>query len=304
MTYTEASFDDASEVVDAAGLSNLLAIKKLEGGWANSNYVLTLDNSEKVVLKIWNEQSLEEVNYLLSVTSYLSEKGISTPSPMKFLDGGYIFIKNGLAWTLLPFIEGNWLQPTPDSLYSLGRAQAELHLLDPPSILRTDFSMGYKLFEKLFKIADESGEWSEFLYLLKTESTLLMSTIGELPKGIIHGDLFPDNVIGSSEEVRAILDFEEVSYDILAFDLAMTFVGFGWLEGEPVAERWNSILSGYQSVRTLNSDEVKALPALHRLATLSIAAWRYWQFVINLPDTENTDRYLEMTKRLNKELPF
>ncbi len=304
MTYTEASFDDASEVIYAAGLPSLLTIDKLEGGWANSNYVLTLNNSDKIVLKIWNEQSLEEVNYLLSVTSYLSDKGIPTPSPIKFLDGGVIFIKNGLAWTLLPFIEGNWLQPNHDSLYSLGRIQAELHLINPPSILKTDFSMGYKLFEKLFRIADERGEWSEFLHLLKTESTLLMDTIGELPKGVIHGDLFPDNVLGSSEEVSTILDFEEVSYDILAFDLAMTFVGFGWLDGEPVPERWNSILSGYQSVRTLSPDELRALPSLHRLATLSIAAWRYWQFVINLPDTENTERYLEMTKRLDKELPF
>jgi Ser/Thr protein kinase RdoA (MazF antagonist) len=93
-------------------------------------------------------------------------------------------------------------------------------------------------------------------------------------------------------------------HDVLAFDLVMTFVGFGWENGQPVAERWNSLLAGYQSVRKLNEAEINSLADLHRLATLSIAAWRYWQFVINLPNTEHTDRYLEMTARLDKELPF
>ena len=84
----------------------------------------------------------------------------------------------------------------------------------------------------------------------------------------------------------------------------MTFVGFGWKNGEPVTERWKSLLEGYQSVRVLSDAEINALPDLHRLATLSIAAWRYWQFVINLPNTKHTNRYIEMTDRLDKKLPF
>ena len=84
----------------------------------------------------------------------------------------------------------------------------------------------------------------------------------------------------------------------------MTFVGFGWEEGEPINDRWVAILEGYQSVRKLTKEELDALPDLHKLATLSIAAWRYWQFKINLPGTKHEDRYLEMTDRLGKKLPF
>jgi hypothetical protein len=57
-------------------------------------------------------------------------------------------------------------------------------------------------------------------------------------------------------------------------------------------------------VRKLTATEHAALPNLHRFATLSVAAWRYWQFVMNIPDTEHADRYLEMTARLDKPLPF
>lgn len=305
MAYTEVSLDDASAVIEAAGLSQLLSIEKLVGGWANSNYVLTLIDDTKLVLKIWNEQSLEDVEYLLSMTSYLADNGIATPPPINFENGKSMMVIDGLAWTLLPFIEGKWLEPNHSSLYSLGAIQANLHLVKPPKGLKSDFSMGNTLFERLFSIADENHGWSDFLIMLKSESVLLGESIGhDLPRGIIHGDLFPDNVIGTKDKVKSLLDFEEMCHDVLAFDLVMTFVGFGWEGGRPVTERWNSLLAGYQSIRKLNYAEIDALPDLHRLATLSIAAWRYWQFVINLPNTEHTDRYLEMTERLNKKLPF
>ena len=88
MAYTEVSLDDASAVVEATDMSELLSIEKLAGGWANSNYILTLKDDTKLVLKIWNEQSLEEVEYLLSMTSYLSNNGIPTPSPIRFKEFG------------------------------------------------------------------------------------------------------------------------------------------------------------------------------------------------------------------------
>jgi len=305
MAYTEVSLNDASAVIEATDMSELLSIEKLAGGWANSNYILTLKDNTKLVLKIWNEQSLEEVEYLLSMTSYLADNAIPTAKPINFNNGKMMMVKDGLAWTLLPFVEGQWLESNHSSLYSLGKIQANLHLLNPPKELRSNFSMGDTLFEKLFSIADETHGWTDFLNMLKTESTLLSKSIGQdLPRGIIHGDLFPDNVIGTKEKVKSLLDFEEMCHDVLAFDLVMTFVGFGWENGQPVAERWNSLLAGYQSVRNLNEAEINSLADLHRLATLSIAAWRYWQFVINLPNTEHTDRYLEMTARLDKELPF
>ena len=304
MAYTEVSFQDASDVIIAADLPDLIHLEKLSGGWTNSNYKLSLNDNTNRVLKVWDGQTFDEVNYLLSISTYLASNGVPTPSPIPFSNGEFIVVKNDLAWTLLPFMEGAWLEPNHSSLYSLGKIQASLHLVIPPVNLKDKYSMGDSLFDKLFSIADRRNEWSDFLYMLKSESAILKQNIGNLPRGIIHGDLFPDNILGTNEAVNSILDFEEVCYDILAFDLMMTFVGCGWDNGEPVVERWQALLEGYQSVRILSHEEMDSLSDLHRLATLSIAAWRYWQFVINLPDTEHTDRYLEMTDRLNIPLPF
>ena len=303
MAYTEVSLDEASEVIGLAGFKELISIEKLDGGWANSNYKLSLSDGTKLVLKIWNEQHEDRVEYLLGITTYLSELGIPTPKPISFNNNEYLIMKNNLPWTILPFIDGEWLGNDYQSLFTLGQIQANMHLAVPPKNLECDFSMGITLFDKLFKIADERNCWDDFLLTLKT-SRSIYEKLDKLPKGIIHGDLFPDNVIRQNDGNLFLLDFEEVCNDILAFDLAMTFVGFGWEEGEPINDRWVAILEGYQSVRKLTKEELDALPDLHKLATLSIAAWRYWQFKINLPGTKHEDRYLEMTDRLGKKLPF
>lgn len=303
MAYTEVSLDEASEVIGLAGFKELISIEKLDGGWANSNYKLSLSDGTKLVLKIWNEQHEDRVEYLLGITTYLSELGIPTPKPISFNNNEYLIMKNNLPWTILPFIDGEWLGNDYQSLFTLGQIQANMHLAVPPKNLECDFSMGITLFDKLFKIADERNCWDDFLLTLKS-SRSIYEKLDKLPKGIIHGDLFPDNVIRQNDGNLFLLDFEEVCNDILAFDLAMTFVGFGWEDGEPINDRWVAILEGYQSVRKLTKEELDALPDLHKLATLSIAAWRYWQFKINLPGTKHEDRYLEMTDRLGKKLPF
>ena len=201
MAYTEVSFQDASDIIIAAGLSDLVNLEKLPGGWANSNYKLSLNDNTKRVLKIWDGQTLDEVDHLLSITTYLSDNGVPTPSPIPFSNGEFMVVKNGLAWTLLPFVEGAWLEPNDSSLYSLGRIQASLHLIKSPVNLKEKFSMGNSLFDKLFSIADERNEWSDFLRMLKSESTILKQNIGELPRGIIHGDLFPDNILGTNDNI-------------------------------------------------------------------------------------------------------
>ena len=190
------------------------------------------------------------------------------------------------------------------SLRSLGKNMARLHQIPIADCFPEDYRMGWSLFERMYAMADESGGWNDFLVSLKEESTKLHGQILEdLPQGILHGDLFPDNVIGDGS-VAAILDLEEAFIGPCAFDLAMAFVGFGWKDGAPVLERWNTLLEGYESIRPLSQQEKDSLPALHKYATLSIAAWRYWKHVMSEPDETLSGRYFEMFGRLEQEVIF
>jgi len=305
MAYTKVSIEDAAWLLLAAGMSPPNKIQPLVGGWANSNYLLTLENGAQLVLKVWDERTPDEVELVIKHTCWLADHGVLTPIPLLLGEGKRMLIKDNLAWMLMPYIDGGWLPSDSESLYELGKAQAQLHEVPVHESIPTTFAIGYVLWEKLVKDAQKEDRMTPFLLMLEKEGPILKQRIPtDIPRGIIHGDLYPDNVIGREGEVLALLDFEEICVESFAMDLATTYIGFGWKDGLPVPELWDSLLAGYQSVRMLTDAEHAALPDLHRYAVLAVAAWRYWQFVINVPGTEHTNRYQEMVNRLDKSLPF
>ena len=305
MAYTDVSAEEASWLLSAAGVAPLAKIESLAGGWANSNYLVTLEDGVKLVLKVWDERPPEEVTQILEHTCWLADHGVLTPAPLLLEGGVRMLVKDNLAWMLMPFIDGGWLPSDTSSLYELGKAQAQMHAVPIHESISNTFAIGYVLWDKMVEDAYENGSMTPFLHLLEEESRRRKQSIPDnLPTGIIHGDLYPDNVIGREGEVLALLDFEEICIESLAMDLVTTYVGFGWKDGLPVPELWDALLAGYESVRRLTDAERAALPDLHRFAVLAVAAWRYWQFVIHVPGTEHTDRYVEMAERLDKPLPF
>ena len=300
----EVTLEDAEWMVTRAGLSGVASVQRLPGGWDNSNLSLDLVGGTRLVLKIWQAQkSLDDVRTVIQRHIWLDDHGVPTATPIELVDGSRIAIKDGVAWTLLPHVTGGHLGSDRASLESLGATMARLHEIPEADCFPHDFRMGWPLFERMYELADETG-WTDFLVALREEESWLRGQIPVgLPRGILHGDLFPDNVIGDGEVV-AILDLEEAWIGPCAFDLMMAFVGFGWDAGRPVQERWDALISGYESVRSLTNSERSALAALHRYATLSIAAWRYWKHVMTEPDTDLSGRYLEMVHRLGVEFGF
>ena len=296
--------EDAEWMVGQAGLSGVVSVQPLPGGWDNPNFRLDLDDGSSLVLKIWKAQkSLDDVQTVIQRHAWIDEHGVPTATPMMLDSGRRFAVRNGVAWTLLPYVPGGHLSSDRASLESLGATMARLHEVPETDCFPRDFRMGWSLFERMYELADESGERTDFLVALREEGRLRGQIPDDLPEGILHGDLFPDNVIGDGE-VAAILDLEEAWVGPRAFDLVMAFVGFGWDEGWPVQDRWDALVSGYESVRSLTDSERVALTTLHRYATLSIAAWRYWKHVMSEPDEALEGRYLEMVDRLEIELDF
>ncbi len=305
MVYTEVSEQEAARLLSEADVAALREMRPLDGGWANSNHLLILEDDSRLVLKVWDERDPDEVDRVIENTCWIAEHGVPTPVPLLLQNGRRMLVEEGRAWMLMPYIDGGWLPSDAASLHDLGRLQARLHEVPVHENIPRVYSVGYSLWQRLVDTARAADSLTPFLRRLEAEMTSLRRSIPEdLPTGVIHGDLFPDNVIGRRGEVLALLDFEEICVESLALDLAMTYVGFGWRDGSPVTESWQALLAGYQSVRRLTEAEHAALPDLHRYAVLAVAAWRYHQFVIEIPGTEHADRYKEMVDRLDKPLPF
>ena len=295
------SAEAVRRMVAISELADLDDYEPLEGGWDNTCVLLSLEDGSRVVLKAWNGNTVGEVKKVIARHCHLDSYGIPTPVPIELPDGRLLVEMEGTAWTLLPYFDGGMLESDEASLRSLGEFQARMHEIPVADCFPRTFTMGFEFFERVFEMVE--GEISEFLVMLRTEASKLKSRIStDLPFGVLHGDLFPDNVIGSNGGVSAILDLEEAWIGPKAFDLVMSFVGFGWDDGRPVEGRWAALVEGYQSVRELSEEEVSALPHLYRYATLSIACWRYWKHNISVPDETLCDRYLEMVDRLGVEL--
>ena len=296
---------DAVWLLSLTGLPELKSMATLEGGWDNTTSLLTLVDGSKIVLKAWDANTVDEVALVIGRHCHLDAHGISTPVPIELDSGGMFAEREGVAWTLLPFFEGGLLGSDEVSLRSLGEVQARMHQIPTSDCFPDVYTMGFEFFDEVFDLAEERDFQSEFLDLLRKESSHLSQIIPKrLPTGILHGDLFPDNVIGGNGEVSAILDLEEAWIGPCVFDLVMSFVGFGWDDGAPIMERWQALVEGYLSVRKLTGDEREALPDMHRYATLAIAAWRYWKHNLSEPDDELGDRYLEMVDRLDVDVDF
>ena len=296
---------DAEWLISKAGLNGLESIVPLEGGWDNTNLQLMMEDGSSFVLKAWFANTVEEVGRVIDRHIHLHENGIPTTVPIVLADGEKMAIKDGSAWTLLPFVRGGMLGLDEVSVRSLGEVQARMHLIPVADCFPENYRMGFDLFDEVISLSSRLGVSSPFVEMLSSQIDGIRRDFPtDLPMGVLHGDLFPDNVIGSEGRVSAILDLEEAWIGPMAFDLAMSCVGFGWEGTEPVWGRWRALFEGYQGVRSLTEDEVDSLPFLHRFATLSIAAWRFWKHNLSEPDESLSERYVEMVDRLSVEIDF
>tara|TARA_B100001996_G_scaffold99909_1_gene74884 strand:+ start:5813 stop:6625 length:813 start_codon:yes stop_codon:yes gene_type:complete len=264
-----------------------------------------LEDGSAFVLKAWYANTVEEVRRVVARHIHLHDNGIPTTVPIMLTDGENVAVKDGVAWTLLPFVRGGILGVDEDSVRSLGEIQAKMHLIPGAACFPKSYRMGFELLDEVISLSSQTRVSDPFVEMLSSQVSEIRSNFpSELPMGVLHGDLFPDNVIGSGGRVSAILDLEEAWVGPMAFDLAMSCVGFGWDGTVPVMERWAALLDGYQSVRKLTRDEMDSMPFLHRFATLCIASWRFWKHNLREPDESLSHRYVEMVDRLSVEIDF
>jgi Ser/Thr protein kinase RdoA (MazF antagonist) len=190
--YNDVSEEEATRLLLAAGKAELRKMEPFAGGWANSTYLLTLDNDTQLVLKVWTNKTPTAVERIILNTCWLVDHGVFTSLPLQLKDGERMFIINGLSWTLMPYISGDWLSADPSSLQDIGRVQALLHQVPVFEDIPHSLSYGYVFWERLVEVARKQEAPAPFIQNLKKETTTLKLKIPEdLPRGIIHGDLSP-----------------------------------------------------------------------------------------------------------------
>lgn len=290
--YTYLNKTDIQSILTPYGINNVLSYKVLSGGWVNTNYLVSTPTQD-FVLTISEQKSLQTAKLLASFLVYLDQNNFTTSKIARALNGALTTVWNQKPILLKEFIKGDVIEDLSENILTyLGVELAKLHKIEPPEYLPNEVSYGMEHFDEMDVYAPDSS----FYTWLKSLRKHIEDLIGpELPKSLVHGDIFFNNVIVSKDGKRAtIMDFEDACNYYRVFDIGMMLIGT-CSEGESLSlYKAGHILKGYQQKIKLMDIEINALQAFTAYGAAATAFWRHQNFNYVHVDASMKDHYLAL----------
>jgi homoserine kinase type II len=271
--YTEVTDDDLTRLIASYGLGSLLSYKGIAEGVENTNYVVHTSEGTFILTLYERRVDTADLPFFLGLLEHLNNRGISCPMPVRNRAGEVLTEISGRTAALVTFLEGIWpRRPQTSHCAAVGRALAELHLAGEsyagtrPNALSLEG--WHTLLERFEPRADEVSKGLGVLVNYEL-AYLDRAWPKNLPSGVIHADLFPDNVFFIGEKLSGLIDFYFACNDAWAYDLAICLNAWCF---EPDfsfnATKSRALIGAYQSLRPLTSAETAAFPTLARGAAL------------------------------------
>lgn len=278
MTLVEARRLGAEYGLDVA------SVQALSAGSVNSNFSLTTGSGRRFFLRVYEEQDHAGARRELSTIAHLARLGVPTPAPLARQNGERAAEHAGKPVGIHPWVEGESLclaRITPLVAAQLGAALARVHvcsreLADIPEgrFRPSDLLLRLEHVDRVdARFAADTAHIRERL----ARYTRVVDAASSLPLGLIHGDLFRDNVLWQGGELSALLDFESASRGIFAYDVMVCVHAWCYGDGYQLSHV-AALLDGYTRVRALEAVEWQLLPALGALAALRFATTRITDF--------------------------
>ena len=275
--YTEVHFDDAAALVARVGLGALQRLTPCAGGIENTNYFVDTA-AGRFVLTIFERLRADELPFYLRLMKHHADHALPVPRPHADPSGALVLAFAGKPAAIVDRLPGeHHLAPDGDDCAQVGAVLARLH------VSARDFAPAQPNLRGL-------AWWSETVpvvvpYLGAAQAELMddelayqrhlaaSSAYATLPRAAIHGDLFRDNVMFVEKSLAGVFDFYFAGVDTLLFDIAVALNDWcvDLASGRLDEDRAHAFVAAYESVRPLETAEVRLLPALMRAA-----AFRFW----------------------------
>lgn len=285
--YTEVSDGDLIAFVSQYDIGGVKSCKGIAEGVENSNYLLSTDTGAFILTLYEKRVKAEDLPFFLGLMEHISAKGVPCPVPVPGRDGQSLRTLCGRPAAIVTFLDGMWPRRiNPGHCAALGQAMAHMHLagadfnLERPNTLSVD---GWRpLLDASAGRADEihpglTGEMETELDALEA------GWLRDLPKGVIHADLFPDNVFFQGPKLTGLIDFYFACNDFFAYDLATCLNAWCF---EPDCSfnitKARRLLTAYRKVRDFSAEELQALPLLARGSALRFLLTRVYDW-LNTP---------------------
>jgi homoserine kinase type II len=275
--------DDARALLATYGLGPQQALLGLAAGSVNSNFAIDLDG-RRLFLRVYEERDRPGAVAETAMVSRLASAGVPTPAPLRRLDGALVSDMRGKPAALFPWRPGDMrcqASVTQADASQLGEALARVHVAGASEARDASRFRYEDLLARLDRVAG-SGD-ARFAAMVPSLRDALASAHAardpELPRGLIHGDLFRDNVLWEGARLAALLDFESASDGTLAYDLMVTVLA--WCVGADLdASLARALREGYERVRPLEAREWDGLAAEGAFAALRFAVTRITDFAM------------------------
>ena len=282
--YTEVSNGELEAFVALYDIGHLASCKGIAEGVENSNFLLSTDRCRYILTLYEKRVAREDLPFFLGLMDHLAAKGIVCPTPIHQRSGSALGELCGRPAALISFLDGMWpRRPTPRQCQLLGEAMARMHLAgaDYKGHRRNDLSVAgwRRLYEATAARAHEvapglaeeiKGELEEF-------------EIGwpkGLAAGVIHADLFPDNVFFLGDRLSGIIDFYFACNDFYAYDLAICLNAWCFEPDNSFnVTKARLMITAYDKVRPIPSAELAALPLLARGNALRFLLTRLYDWL-------------------------
>ena len=287
--YTEVADDELAAFMASYGLGSVLSCKGIAEGVENTNY-LVVTNRGRFILTLYEKRvDPAELPFFLGLMEHLAASGLTCPTPVRDLAGRNLRELAGRPAALVTFLDGVWLRrPRVEHCAAVGTALARLHLAGKSFAMRRPNALGLPgwqpLFERFRARADEIAPGLEAV--IATELAYLATVWPtDLETGVIHADLFPDNVFFLDDRLSGLIDFYFACTDALAYDVAVCLNAWCFeADFSFNITKGRRLLEAYCAVRPLTPRERTALPALARGAALRFLLTRAYDWINTPPD--------------------
>jgi homoserine kinase type II len=287
--YTALEKDLLAELIDDYGLGRVTASHGVATGSVNSNYLLETPRG-KHLLRIDEVKGELEVKRELDLLLFLRREGFPCPQLLADRKGRVYRDVGGKCVSLYRWIDGKVLgveRLTAVRLEQVGRVLAELHTVAKPYKKGIENRFSYERVAEIYATVRDRlpAYFKRIVRTLDDEIDYLRHYLEtKLPRGIIHGDLFPDNVVFKGDKVVAVLDFEAAARGRYVFDLATAVNALCFVREQYDLKRFEAFMAGYESLRPLSLAEWDAFPNELRLSALRFTVTRLRDFFLHPVD--------------------
>jgi len=271
--YTDVAVEELEDFLAGYDLGELLSYKGIAEGVENSNFLLHTTKGAYILTLYEKRVALQDLPFFIGLMEHLHARGLNCPQPVKNRRGEALGKLAKRPAAVVTFLEGIWIRrPNAGHCGAVGAALAKLHLAG------ADFPMKRK---NALSVAGWNALYAQAAARADNVHRNLAGTIASeldhcarhwpehLPHGIIHADLFPDNVFFLGSELSGLIDFYFACTDTLAYDIAICLNAWCFEQDHSYnVTKGRALLQGYERVRPLSEEEREALPLLCRGAAL------------------------------------